>query len=86
MDMALAARAMTVRVELGIQQGRHSTLNSYCEKLLFLLTGNFGRKGTNNLHGWLQPLIINPPASVPRSQGRSRSLASIHPIVFRQRS
>jgi anaerobic selenocysteine-containing dehydrogenase len=32
-DMILAAHAMSVRVELGIQQGRHSTLNSYLEKL-----------------------------------------------------
>ncbi|HTF46585.1 MAG TPA: molybdopterin-dependent oxidoreductase [Pseudonocardia sp.] len=56
-DMILAAKAMTVRVELGIQQGRHSTLNSYLEKLLYLLTGNFGREGTNNLHSWLVPLI-----------------------------
>jgi anaerobic selenocysteine-containing dehydrogenase len=55
-DMILAAKAMTVRVELGIQQGRHSTLNSYLEKLLFLITGNFGREGTNNLHSWLVPL------------------------------
>jgi anaerobic selenocysteine-containing dehydrogenase len=58
-DMILAAEAMSVRVELGIQQGRHSTLNSYLEKLLFLLTGNFGRQGTNNLHTWLQPLWGN---------------------------
>lgn len=55
-DMIAAAKAMSVRAELGIQQGRHSTLNSYFEKLLFLLTGNFGRAGTNGLHTWLQPL------------------------------
>lgn len=58
-DMILAADAMTVRVELGLQQGRHSTLNSYLEKLLFLLTGNFGRPGTNTVHSWLQPLWAN---------------------------
>jgi anaerobic selenocysteine-containing dehydrogenase len=58
-DMILAAEAMTVRVELGIQQGRHSTLNSYLEKLLFLVTGNFGRPGTNTLHSWLAPLMAN---------------------------
>jgi anaerobic selenocysteine-containing dehydrogenase len=58
-DMILAAKAMTVRVELGIQQGRHSTLNSYLEKLLYLLTGNFGRAGTNNVHSWLVPLWGN---------------------------
>jgi anaerobic selenocysteine-containing dehydrogenase len=56
-DMILAAKAMCVRVELGIQQSRHSTLNSYLEKLLYLVTGHFGRPGTNGLHTWLQPLF-----------------------------
>ncbi len=55
-DLILAATAMTVRVELGIQQGRNSTLNSYLEKLLYLVTGHFGRPGTNALHSWLVPL------------------------------
>ena len=58
-DLVMAAQAMVVRAELGIQQGLNSTLNSYLEKLLFLLTGHFGRKGTNTLHGWLQPLWGN---------------------------
>jgi anaerobic selenocysteine-containing dehydrogenase len=56
-DLVLAAKSMVVRVELGIQQSRHSTLNSYLEKLLYLLSGNFGRPGTNGLHTWLQPLF-----------------------------
>jgi len=60
-DMIAAATAMTVRVELGIQQGVNSTLNSYLEKLLIMLTGSFGRKGTNQLHSWLQPLWGNSP-------------------------
>ena len=60
-DMIGAAKAMTVRVELGIQQGVNSTLNSYLEKLLIMLTGSFGRKGTNQLHSWLQPLWGNSP-------------------------
>ena len=57
--MIAASKAMMVRAELGIQQGRHSTLNSYLEKLLYLITGNFGKRGTNALHSWLQPLWGN---------------------------
>ncbi len=57
--MIADAKAMSVRAELGIQQSKNSTLNSYLEKLLFLLTGNFGREGTNGLHSWLQPLWAN---------------------------
>ena len=59
--MIRAAKAMVVRVELGIQQGVNSTLNSYLEKLLIMLSGSFGRKGTNQLHSWLVPLWGNSP-------------------------
>lgn len=58
-DLVAAAKAMVVRVELGIQQSLNSTLNSYLEKLLIMLTGSFGRRGTNQLHTWLQPLWGN---------------------------
>ena len=51
--MMAAAKAMVVRVELGIQQGVNSTLNSYLEKLLIMLTGASACKGTNQLHSWL---------------------------------
>lgn len=63
-DMIAAARAMVVRVELGIQQGVNSTLNSYLEKLLILLTGSLGRPGTNQIHSWLAPLWGNSPGQV----------------------
>ena len=58
-EMIVAAEAMTLRTELGIEMGRHSTLNSYLGNLLFLATGNFGRPGTHAIHTWLQPLIGN---------------------------
>ncbi len=53
------ARANTacVRVDLGTQHTLHTTLNAYLEKLLYLLTGNFGKKGGNNLHTALIPII-----------------------------
>lgn len=54
--LASAERA-AVRVDLGIQQSLNSTLNSYLEKLLFLLTGNLGKKGGNNFHSFFIPLI-----------------------------
>ena len=40
-----SAGSVAILEDLGIQQAPHSTLNSYLEKLLFLLTGNFGRAG-----------------------------------------
>lgn len=46
-----------VRVDLGTQHTLHTTLNAYLEKLLYLVTGNFGKKGGNNLHTLLIPLV-----------------------------
>lgn len=54
-----AARAACVRVDLGLQQSLHSTLNSYLEKLLFLVTGNLGKRGGNNFHSMLLPILGN---------------------------
>ncbi|HYN21544.1 MAG TPA: molybdopterin-dependent oxidoreductase [Thermoanaerobaculia bacterium] len=51
------AKSASVRVDLGLQQSLHSTLNSYLEKLLSLLPGQFGRSGCNALHTFLIPLI-----------------------------
>jgi len=51
------ARSVSVRVDLGLQQSLHSTLNSYLEKLLSLVTGHFGRPGCNTLHTFFLPLI-----------------------------
>ena len=50
------AGSVAVLEDLGIQQAPHSTLNSYLEKLLFLLTGNFGRAGTMNIHSGIASL------------------------------
>jgi len=46
-----------VRTDLGLEQSLHSTLNLYLSKLLWLITGHFGREGTNTLHTALGPLI-----------------------------
>jgi len=51
------AESAAVRVDLGLQQSLHSTLNSWLEKLLWLVTGHFGRPGTNALHSFLVPLV-----------------------------
>jgi anaerobic selenocysteine-containing dehydrogenase len=46
------ARASSVATfeDLGIQQAPHSTLSSYLEKLVYLVTGNFAKRGTMNIH------------------------------------
>jgi anaerobic selenocysteine-containing dehydrogenase len=63
-DVRRAARAIgtatggvSIFEDLGIQQAPHSTLNSYLEKLVVLLTGNFGVPGGMNLHSHFQALV-----------------------------
>jgi formate dehydrogenase len=47
--------------DLGIQQGPNSTLCSYLDKLLWILTGNFAKKGGQHLHSWMAPLMRPGP-------------------------
>jgi anaerobic selenocysteine-containing dehydrogenase len=49
------AQSVSILEDLGIQQAPHSTLNSYLEKLLWALTGNFARPGCTNLHSQFSP-------------------------------
>jgi anaerobic selenocysteine-containing dehydrogenase len=51
-----AADSVSTFEDLGIQQGPHSVLCSYLNKLLWALTGNYAKPGGMHLHSWLQPL------------------------------
>ncbi|MEM9033189.1 MAG: molybdopterin-dependent oxidoreductase [Actinomycetota bacterium] len=48
--IAGATGGVSIFEDLGIQMAPHSTMNSYLEKLVVLLTGNFGVRGGMNLH------------------------------------
>ncbi len=48
--IATAKGGVSIFEDLGIQQAPHSTLCSWLEKLLYLLTGNFGVPGGMNIH------------------------------------
>ena len=81
-SMIAAAKAMVVRVELGIQQGVNSTLSSYLEKLLIMLSGSFGRKGTNQLHSWLLPLWGSSPSQRFSPTGDEVIAGLLPPNIF----
>ena len=68
------AESVSIYEDLGIQQAPHSTLNSYLEKLLVLLTGNFGRRGGMNLHTAIAPLFGS-------GRGDRRTPVTGHPLV-----
>jgi anaerobic selenocysteine-containing dehydrogenase len=52
-----ATGGVSIYEDLGIQMAPHSTLNSYLEKLVMLLTGNFAVPGGMNLHSHFSPLL-----------------------------
>jgi anaerobic selenocysteine-containing dehydrogenase len=56
-----AAKSVAVAEDLGIQMNRHSTLNSYLEKLVWLLTGNFGKPGAQ----YVPAMLVNLASSSP---------------------
>ncbi len=64
-DVRRAARvigsstSVSVLEDLGIEMAPHSTLNSYLEKLLYVLTGHLGGQGAMNLGTHMGKLIGN---------------------------
>jgi anaerobic selenocysteine-containing dehydrogenase len=52
-----SADSVAVFEDLGIQQAPNSTLCSYLNKLLWILTGNFAKRGGQHLHSNFGPLF-----------------------------
>ncbi len=52
-----AADSMAVFEDLGVQQAPNSTLCSYLNKMLWILTGNFAKRGSQHLHSSFAPLF-----------------------------
>ncbi|MBP2328381.1 anaerobic selenocysteine-containing dehydrogenase [Kibdelosporangium banguiense] len=50
------ASSVSTYEDLGVQQGPNSTLVSYLNKLIWLLTGNFAKPGAMQPHSWIAPL------------------------------
>jgi anaerobic selenocysteine-containing dehydrogenase len=59
------AASVAVFEDLGIQQAPNSTLCSYLNKLLWILTGNFAKKGGQHLHSSFAPLFSKVSGRTP---------------------
>jgi anaerobic selenocysteine-containing dehydrogenase len=60
-----AAASVAVFEDLGIQQAPNSTLSSYLNKLLWILTGNFAKRGGQHLHSSFAPLFSTVSGRTP---------------------
>ncbi|MGX9791902.1 molybdopterin-dependent oxidoreductase [Mycobacterium sp. MMS18-G62] len=56
------ADSVAVFEDLGIQQAPNSTLCSYLNKLLWILTGSFAKRGGQHLHSSFGPLFRHEPS------------------------
>ena len=59
------AASVAVFEDLGIQQAPNSTLCSYLNKMLWILTGNFAKKGGQHLHSSFAPLFSTVSGRTP---------------------
>jgi anaerobic selenocysteine-containing dehydrogenase len=67
-----------VRTDLGLEHSLHSTLNTYLSKLLYLITGHFGRPGTNVFHTFFVPLVRH--SADPDKGGRATRVTGAREI------
>ena len=67
-----SAKSVSMMEDLGVQMNVHSTLNSYLQRLVWLLTGNFAREGTSNA---FVPFLSL--AKLSKGEGASRSPAGM---------
>lgn len=73
-----SARSVAALEDLGVQMNRHSTLVSYTQRLLWILTGNFGRPGTNYLPNGLGAIGRGTPGGTSPVTG-ARIIAGLMP-------
>lgn len=67
------AKSVSMIEDLGVQMNLHSTLNSYLNRLVWLLTGHYGRPGTNNAFVPMLNLSSSTRESaVKEGQGKAR--------------
>ncbi len=71
--MIAQASSCAVAEDLGIQMGAHSTLCSYLEKLVWMLTGHFGRPGT----GYVPSSLV----AIAKSDGGKGSANKPKPVT-----
>ncbi|MFM2050614.1 MAG: hypothetical protein RL682_1105 [Pseudomonadota bacterium] len=69
------AKSVSMIEDLGVQMNLHSTLNSYLNRLVWLLTGNYAKAGANNA---FVP-FLNLSSSSRSTSGKSSSGKSAEP-------
>ncbi len=69
------ASSVAVFEDLGVQMNRHSTLVSYLQRLIWMLTGNFAKTGAQNVSTSLVPITAS------RSAGPRKTPVTGAPVI-----
>ncbi len=69
------AASVAIFEDLGVQMAPHSTLNSYLEKLLWVLTGNFAKEGAQ-----ISPAMM-VPFGIAKAGAQKKSPVAEAPII-----
>ncbi len=75
------AAGACVRSDLGLEQSLHSTLNLYLEKLLYLICGQFGKRGGNSFHAQTIPLLWHSDPNAPGFDDLRTRVTGMMPIA-----
>ena len=74
------AESVAVFEDLGVQQNINSTLVSYLQKIMFVITGNFAKKGTANIA--IPLMLITDAGKGGNKGGMGRSVPSkVSPVL-----
>lgn len=80
------AKSVSAMEDLGMQMGVHSTLGSYLNRLIWVLTGNYARAGTNNAFIPLRPLGnaggTSAPPKIDGGRNWRRSPVTDMPVIM----
>lgn len=83
--IATASSAATYE-DLGVQQSPNSTLVAYLNKMLWMLTGNFGKSGGMAIHSWVFPIAGTwhpiPGEAGPPTANRARTAVGTRAMKY----
>jgi anaerobic selenocysteine-containing dehydrogenase len=71
------AASVAVFEDLGVQMNRHSTLNSYLEKLVWMLVGSFGKPGAQ----YVPASLVNLAGGSKNGAGVGAQAQRVSPVV-----
>ena len=72
-----SASSVAVFEDLGVQQAPNSTLCSYLNKMLWILTGNFAKPGSQHLHSAFAPLFtFGGVGAAPTNNAKSAQITT----------